>query len=354
MKKASLFLLIAILLLGCQKQDKEEPLILKEVKIEYGEEVSYNILDYLDRDALNKEKQDDIIKNAKISISDLEFEDKKVYPKINTYEVLVEYLKETYKTQLIVVDTVAPVFNDVKKIELDQGNQDYDFSKNIKASDLQTITYDFQKDKINFKKAGSYIMKALAKDASGNETSKDITVIIKEQKTTKPTSQENVQSQKLKYPQSTGNQQLDAICDQILDTIITDSMNDKQKAYAVYQWVEKNIRYSGSMAVTNWKTGAVSSLKYRKGNCLAFCYSSEALLTRLGFENIEVHDRELTHYWNMIKINNAWYHFDTTSGWGKERFLWTNQQLKDYRYDSPILNSTIDYDWDMSAYPTTP
>lgn len=336
-------------LMGCQSQDKSVQLEVKEVTIEYGEEVSQNIINYLDVDQLSESKQADISKSAKISIQDLQLEDGKLYPKIETYDVLIEYQNSQYKTKLIVADTTPPVFDNVDKVEVLKGNNNYDFLQDIKASDLQDVTYDFITSKINFDKTGTYTMEVNAKDTSGNISFKSIQVIIKEEKTSLTQN-----SKKGTYDGTTGQQQLDNLCDQILDTIIQENMSDKQKAYAVYQWVEGHIRYSGSMNVTDWRSGALTSLKYRKGNCLAFCYSSEALLTRLGFENIEVHDRELTHYWNMVKVNNGWYHFDTTSGWGQQRFLWTNQQLSSYRYDSPILNQQIDYDWDMSDYPTTP
>ena len=78
------------------------------------------------------------------------------------------------------------------------------------------------------------------------------------------------------------------------------------------------------------------------------------MLNRVGIESIEVHDNEYEHYWNMVKINSSWYHFDTTSGWGEQRFLWTNKQLKEYNFYNSILDLTVNYEWDETAYPATP
>lgn len=152
----------------------------------------------------------------------------------------------------------------------------------------------------------------------------------------------------------TGNSKLNSLCDNVLKSIVNNNMSDREKAYAVYSWVEKNIRYSGVSDMSNWKTGGVTALSTKKGNCYAYYSASRALLTRLGFETIEISEEDKSHYWNLVKVNGSWYHFDTTSGWGTQRFLWTDSQMSSYEYYNKNLGRNISYDWDKTAYPATP
>lgn len=147
---------------------------------------------------------------------------------------------------------------------------------------------------------------------------------------------------KVKY-YSTGSASLNKSCDKILNKIIKPSMSQRSKANAIYNWVSRNIRYSGSST-----TDAKKILRTRRGNCKAFCYGSKALLTRVGIKNKVVKGNNGHHYWNMVKVNGSWYHFDTIPGWGKKRFLWTNKQMKKYRYKK------LRYRYNASNYPATP
>lgn len=151
----------------------------------------------------------------------------------------------------------------------------------------------------------------------------------------------------------TGNESLNQLCDGIVYSIANDSMSQRDKARAVYDWVENNIRYSGTTPITDWITGGISTLNSRKGNCFGFYSVSASLLTRLGIENMEIHEEDDSHFWNLVKIDGAWYHFDTTKGWGTERFLWTDAQMDAYEYDNGTYG-VIRYNWDHSKYPATP
>lgn len=151
----------------------------------------------------------------------------------------------------------------------------------------------------------------------------------------------------------TGNESLNQLCDGIVYSIANDSMSQRDKARAVYDWVENNIRYSGTTPITDWITGGISTLNSRKGNCFGFYSVSASLLTRLGIENIEIHEEDDSHFWNLVNIDGAWYHFDTTKGWGTERFLWTDAQMDAYEYDNGTYG-VIRYNWDHSKYPPTP
>lgn len=150
------------------------------------------------------------------------------------------------------------------------------------------------------------------------------------------------------YEGDTGNEKLNQLCDDILINIVNDDMSEREKAYAVYTWVTNNIKYRGTSATGDWIAGAETALTKRSGNCYTFYSASRALLTRLGFENIEAVSYTEGHYWNMVKVDGSWWHFDTTTGWGTERFLWTSEQLLNYTYRN------IAYLWNPEGYPQTP
>lgn len=152
----------------------------------------------------------------------------------------------------------------------------------------------------------------------------------------------------------TGDETLNRQCDQVLDALIDSSMAEREKAYKIYQWVESNIRYSGVTAENGWVNGAKTALATGKGNCYAFYSVSAALLTRAGFENLQVNEPDYSHYWNLVKVDGGWYHWDTTAGWGGERFLFTDAQLEAYTYYNASVGETLSYHWDHASVPATP
>lgn len=152
----------------------------------------------------------------------------------------------------------------------------------------------------------------------------------------------------------TGDESLNNICDNILDQIILEDMSEKDMAKAVYDYIETYIRYSGVTKEGDWINGAITALTTNKGNCYGFCCGSRALLTRLGFENMEVVSIEKDHYWNLVKVNGSWYHFDTTKGWGGQRFLLTDKEMEEFSYYNSNIDCVLTYSWNRDNYPETP
>lgn len=150
-----------------------------------------------------------------------------------------------------------------------------------------------------------------------------------------------------------GDSKLNNMCDEILVGILNNGMTEREKAYAIYTWVCEHVRYRGNTAITDWKESAKTILSTRKGNCYAFYVSSRALLARAGFETDMATSYELDHYWNLVKVDGQWRHFDTTSGWGTERFLWTGTQINEYSYYNSNLGTSITYNWNSEGCPDT-
>jgi len=135
-----------------------------------------------------------------------------------------------------------------------------------------------------------------------------------------------------------GNQEqmtaeLSSRCQSILSDILTDDMSEREQAYAIYKWTESHVRYSGNTPTDSWVDSALLTLNTGKGNCFGYYSVSRALLTEAGFLSTEVRFPNNGHYWNLVQMaDGCWYHFDTTTGWGGERFLLTDEELAAYTY----------------------
>ena len=101
--------------------------------------------------------------------------------------------------------------------------------------------------------------------------------------------------------------------DEILAQILTEGMNLRQKATAIYQWEKNNLRYAFSRNETDPVLSAYEGFNKMAGNCYTYYAISEALLTRAGIPNMHVErppDFPITHHWNLVRVEDGWYHFD--------------------------------------------
>ncbi len=151
-----------------------------------------------------------------------------------------------------------------------------------------------------------------------------------------------------------GDEIVNEECDFILSEIITLDMDQREMAYAIYQWVEKNIRYSGNTIKGDALRGAKLTFAKRTGDCYSFCSALWALLNRIGIDTIDVTGEDDYHFWVISKIDGEWYYLDATTGWGSERFMLTEKELEDFIYLYNKGRDSLTYEWDKSKYPKTP
>ena len=159
------------ILVGCAKEEMK--LKQNEYTIEYGSTIQTDIKTYLDN-------TEDYIKETKLS-GIPENESEKEYPAIGEYELTLKNNNQENKIKVIVKDTVAPSFKDIKEsYEVAYGKK-FDV-KNIKAEDLSTVEYTLDDSKVNYKKAGTYDATVIAKDSSDNESKRKIRIKIIQKK----------------------------------------------------------------------------------------------------------------------------------------------------------------------------
>ena len=220
--------------------------------------------------------------------------------KVGTYNVTIvatdeggNTAKSTAKLKVI-TDTTPPVISGVKNLSAYEGDT-ISYRSGVTAydeTDGTVIVYVNSKN-VNTSVAGTYTVTYTAYDTSGNAATASAKVTIKP------------------VTQST----LDSLADEILSVIITGSMTEREKAKAIYDWCCENLKYS---TVTSYLMGyyykaAYSGYKLHYGNCYTYYAVARSLLTRAGITNMMIQRNSTTnpHYWNLVKIDGNWYHFDT-------------------------------------------
>ncbi|MBP5291478.1 MAG: transglutaminase domain-containing protein [Lachnospiraceae bacterium] len=187
---------------------------------------------------------------------------------------------------------------------------------------------------------GEYTVVYKATDRAGNFMQVVATVTVIEKQT--QSEEENSENYaNLKY-----------LANLILKRILTDDMSDMEKLGRIYDWVRFECDYVDSSDKSSWVNAALSMIDTRKGDCFSYFAVAKALLENAGFETVDVEKSNIEHsrhYWSLVKIDDGWYHYDTTPRHGDGDYfcMVTDAQLTEYSAangDSHI--------WDKSLYPT--
>ena len=234
----------------------------------------------------------------------------------------------------ILEDTKAPVVS-VSNLDVTVGNV-ISYKKAISyydnASSVEEMIVEIDNSSVNLDKIGSYDVIYTVTDVAGNTT----TVVSKV----------NVVEE---IPLWNDEEALKQKGLEVLEKILKDTMSDYEKAQAIFEWVYTNIRFINFSEKDNFMRGAYEGLFLQKGDCFVYAATSKFLLTLAKIPNIDI--KKLTtnpsHYWNLVYIEDGWYHFDATPRKeGKKLFLYTEKELE--AFSSSHGNSHI---YDKSLYP---
>lgn len=146
----------------------------------------------------------------------------------------------------------------------------------------------------------------------------------------------------------------------------TSTVDQKAFARAIYDYVKTHLNYVNGTNKDDWQVAAVDALTLGYGDSACYYGLSRLLLTCAGFDNMMVerqnpnlNDEEneegaqtwyAQHFWNLVRVNGAWYHFDACPYCGgNDFFLWTDAQIDNFS----ALNGNC-FERDKSLYPTTP
>lgn len=315
------------------KADKERPVIkgMKNQTIYIGESISYK------EEVTVTDNRDEHIE-IEIDHSGVNLEEAGEYQVFYRAVDSAGNKASTTATITILADTEPPSIKGVKNQTIFIGNN-LSYKRGVTVTDNRDkqVALTIDNSEVNLKQKGQYPVIYRAVDLAGNIASTTATITVKE----KP--------QKKLDPEELNN-----IADKVLRNIIKDGMSDVEKTWAIYKWVTNHISYTGYSDKSDWKKGALRGLKKATGDCYNYYATSRILLTRSGFEHQTViregGTRTTRHYWNLIKVNGSWYHFDTTPTINPYTgFLRTDNELRER---SKVLKDY--YSFDETKHPSTP
>lgn len=199
----------------------------------------------------------------------------------------------------IMKDKTPPVIKGTKDIIVTKGKT-ASYKKGVTVSDNvdKDIELEIDSSKVNLNKVGSYKVVYKATDKAGNTTKKEIKVTVE-----------------APVPKAYNLETVYKTADAILKGIINDNMTQRQKCQKIYNWIHGHIGYVDYSDKSSWTKGAMDGFNNRRGDCYNYFAMSKALLTRAGIENIDLKATKHKHYWNFVKVEEGWYHFDTTPRW---------------------------------------
>ena len=175
-----------LIVCGCTAKTPKRQHVLyfdQDIKIQYKSNV--NTCDYI-ATVDSYEIQASMIDDDTVYVSNFEVK----CPKIDTNhlgETTLTYKigNDTYKTKAMITDKTKPVISAKNELAFTIGDRHEAVRSYFKVSDpidpVEDITVTLL-GKINWQKAGSYKVTAIAKDKSGNESRKTITFILKKPK----------------------------------------------------------------------------------------------------------------------------------------------------------------------------
>lgn len=154
------------------------------------------------------------------------------------------------------------------------------------------------------------------------------------------------------YETKSESDYVDTKSKEILRTIIKDNMDDFEKEKVIHDWIVNNVTYDTSKKIHS----AYSALNSpNKTVCQGYALLTYRMMNNAGIQTIMVPGKGsgVSHLWNMVNINNNWYHLDVT--WDDP----INNQNKLYYNYFNLTNKEIKkkkHSYNESKYPkaTTP
>jgi len=239
---------------------------------------------------------------------------------------------ETVKTAQLTLkeDAEPPVISGAKDLLVYIGDG-VSYRKNVTALDNcpEGLRLTVDTGSVNLKEEGVYPVVYTAVDAAGNTASVTVQLTV--------------------IARAHTIEEVNALADAVLASIVTPEMSDWDKALAIYNYIRRNVGYINHSEKGDWVRAAYEGLARRQGDCYVYASTAKALLTRAGIKNMDIAKipTRREHYWNLVDVGDGWYHFDTTPRTDHTVFfMWTDAQLMEY--------SNIHYGshkYDPTAYP---
>lgn len=90
------------------------------------------------------------------------------------------------------------------------------------------------------------------------------------------------------------------------------NLSDVEKALILHDRLAIWTEYDTDLSTGDQMYTAYGILADREGVCMGYALAYDYLLEQVGIENYYCRSSALNHAWNIVKINNKWYHVDVT------------------------------------------
>ena len=102
---------------------------------------------------------------------------------------------------------------------------------------------------------------------------------------------------------------------EIIDEVIKADMTDFEKEKAIYDWLTAKLKQNtGILTVIPTRIGDSDNphdvLKYRTAVCVGYATTFRLFMQMLNIECKVIHSSDLTHSWDLVKLDDGWYHTD--------------------------------------------
>jgi hypothetical protein len=238
----------------------------------------------------------------------------------------------------VIQDTEPPAIYGVKDNTI-YINTPVSFKKDVYVYDNRDGEIDFKVDssQVNQNKPGTYKVIYIATDSSGNTSTKEAMYTVKEPTVTM--------------------EELERLADEILAKITTPDMTLREKAWEIYQYINKHITYTNYSDKTDWMKEAYNGIVNGVGDCFTYFSMSELFLNRIGIKTMRVErltkPGENRHFWHLVNYGEGWYHFDACIHRPPlVSFMLTDAELD--AYSARVGKDNYYYRFDKSNYPRTP
>lgn len=133
---------------------------------------------------------------------------------------------------------------------------------------------------------------------------------------------------------------------------IHSAWSDYEKILFVHDYLASNYEYDNSLTIRN----AYDFFAQKKGVCQAYTLVFTGIMKQLGIETSTASSNAMNHIWNLVKLNNQWYHVDVT--WDDPvpdnpgSAYHSNLLLSDTAIAQPANSGSSHYNW-TSQYTCT-
>lgn len=252
------------------------------------------------------------------------------------YELPVSYDGQEITVTVEIIDTVPPVIEGAKDIEIFAGDT-ISYKRGIELSDNAAgeVSLSVENGEVDLNTPGTYLVRYVATDASGNSSVSEITVFIRQR-----SDKEEVANQ---------------LAEDLIQELITEDMSKWDTCYKLWNWCRTKISYSYSAGDrSSIYAGAYEGLHDRSGDCYAYYATFTLLLQKCGIETMEVRRVGGTsdHWWNLVNLGDGWYHCDSSPRRKKDSykcFMQTDAQIQVYTDSRPEHPNY--YVFDETLYP---